>query len=72
MTAVDLWWNFTTQTHEPLPCSIHALTSEQAARYVPQDTAVQRIFECHIGLGKTVPEALIATLSAVVGREPQP
>lgn len=72
MSTDALWWNFATNTSETIPGPLVDLSPDEAAQYVPQHPAAQGLFRCHVGLGKSVPEALVATLSAAVGREPQP
>jgi hypothetical protein len=65
MSQKSDWWNFTTQTFEPLPCNIHSLTPEQAIHYVPPSAVA--LFRCHLAVGRSVPDAIVATLSAAAG-----
>jgi replication-associated recombination protein RarA len=63
LTRAVGWYNYRTGDYDYNP----DLTSDTVARqYIPQNVAAQGIYDCHRGMGQSITEAMIATLTAVI------
>lgn len=60
------WFNYATREYDYGP----DFTRDEIARqYIPQYEAAQGIYRCHRDMGKSIQEAMIETLTAVINAQ---
>lgn len=58
-------YNYVTQQYETIEQPMTTMSADELKPYLPQDSNVQSIFECHIGLGESPIHAYIKTMEAL-------